>query len=114
MLRFWQSGETEPRPFLQNASATAPIVTLENAVSIFDAQITLVEELFENISEEDITRKDIIFPWGNKGLLGAGLVETSIKWLAAYKLQLFMNIKLSSDENLATPDLWRKTEIEMA
>ena len=110
MLQFWQSGETEPRPYLMKLRESAPIVTLENATAIYDAQIDLVNELFANITEEDLLNKEITFPAGTKGLLGEGIIETSIKWLTGYKMQLFLYLKEVSDEALSTPDLWRKTE----
>jgi hypothetical protein len=72
----------------------------------------LVEQLFENISEEDLVTKEVDYPWGEKALLGQAIIETNIKWLTAYKLQLFSYIKQNSDEKLVTPDAWRRTEIE--
>ncbi len=110
MLQFWQSGETEPRPFLMKLRELAPMVTLENAPAIFDAQIDLVNELFANITEHDLATKEVTHPAGSKGLLAEGIIETSIKWLTGYKMQLFLYLKEVSEEALSTPDLWRKTE----
>ena len=45
-------------------------------------------------------------------MLGEAIIETSIKWLTGYKMQLFMKLKQTSDEKLTTPDLWRRTELE--
>ena len=110
MLRFWYSDETEPRPFLVKLRDSQPIVTLENAETIFENEIALVNELFDKITDEDLAFKEVVYPWGAKDLLGVAILETSIKWLTGYKMQLFLAIKMVSDEALSTPDLWRKTE----
>jgi hypothetical protein len=89
-------------------------VTLENFGATMDAQIELLQQLFANITEHDLLHKEIDFPWGDKAMLAEGILETNIKWLTAYKMQLFLALKLSTDEKIGTPDLWRKTEIEMA
>lgn len=113
IIRFWYNeDQSDPRGFLTKLRKDDPIVTLENAISIFDAQIAFVDELFASISEEDIQSKEVTYPWGGKGTLGEGIIETSIKWLAAYKMQLFLYIKISSGQNITTPDLWHKIEIE--
>jgi hypothetical protein len=88
-------------------------ITPENFVAAMDAQIDLVTKLFEQISEHDLVTKDVDYPGGDKGKLGEAIIETSIKWLTAYKMQLFLKLKLASDQELKTPDLWRKTELEM-
>ena len=110
MLLFWQSKETEARPFLQKLRENALVLTLENASELFDKQIELVKEIFTNISEEDLVTKVVSYPWGATDPLGKAIIETSIKWLTGYKMQLFLYIKQNSDEALSTPDLWRKTE----
>ncbi len=110
MLLFWQSNESEARPFLMKLRENAPVLTLENAPAIFDAQIDLVNELFASISEEDLATKEVSYPWGTTDTLGKAILETSIKWLTGYKMQLFLYLKQSSDIAISTPDLWRKTE----
>ena len=41
-----------------------------------------------------------------KASLGEGIIATSVKWLSAYKLQLFLFIKLTGDQTLTTADAW--------
>ncbi len=113
IIRFWYNeDQSDPRGFLTKLRKDDPIVTLENAITIFDAQIALVDDLFANITEDEIQNKEVTYPWGGKGTLGEGIIETSIKWLAAYKMQLFLYIKITSNQSLTTPDLWHKIEIE--
>lgn len=110
MIQFGLSGETEARPFLLKLRENAPKVTLENAPSIFDAQIDLVNKLFDSITEEDLLTKTVTYPWGTTDSFGKVILETSIKWLTGYKMQLFIYLKQVSHEALSTPDLWRKME----
>jgi len=77
-----------------------------------DEQLVKLKDIFNQITEEDLIQKEITYPWsGAKAALGEGIISTSVKWLAAYKLQLFLFIKLSGDQLLATADAWALTEI---
>jgi len=92
-----------------NASKTMPH---ERFLTVMDEQIITIKELFSQVSEEDLFQKEITYPWnGVKAPLGEAIIATSIKWLAAYKLQLFLFIKLCGDKQLATPDAWALTEL---
>jgi hypothetical protein len=113
MIRFWYNDDgSDFRTYYTKMNEETKTVTAENFVSRMDAQIELVEKLFEKITEEELFTKEVIMPAGEKLVLGEGIIVTSIKWLTAYKAQLFLYIKLNSDEKLATPDLWRKIELE--
>jgi hypothetical protein len=84
----------------------------EQFLTVMDEQISTIKDLFNQISEEDLFYKEITYPWGGKASLGEGIIATSIKWLSAYKLQLFLFIKLSGDQKLTTADAWVLTELE--
>lgn len=75
-------------------------------------QIELTANLFDNITDADLLNKIVDYPWGVTAPLGEAIMETNIKWLAGYKLQLFTLIKLASGQKMGTPDAWRLTEIE--
>lgn len=75
-----------------------------------DKQMNEINNIFSKITEDDLHQKEITYPWGAKGPLGEGIINTSIKFLSAYKLQLFMYIKLCTDQQLGTADAWVLTE----
>jgi hypothetical protein len=104
--------EIDFKSFVSSIKAQAQSVTPQNFVATMDAQIALVTALFEKITEEELWNKEVDYPWGDTATLGVAIMETSIKWLTGYKMQLFLTMKLSSDQVLTTPDLWRKTELE--
>lgn len=112
-IRYWyRTDDSDFKTFYSSLNIHAKtIVTTDDFINEMDKQIELIQILFNNITEEDLLNKEIDYPWGATAKLGEGIIETNIKWLTAYKLQLFLNIKLSSDEKLTTPDLWRKVEL---
>ncbi len=112
-LRYWyRTDGSDFKTFFAGLNAETAGITNENFVDRMDQQIELVTNLFKNITEEDLLTKEVDYPWGETAKLGEAILETSIKWLTGYKMQLFLKLKLSSEEKLTTPDLWRKTELE--
>ena len=81
-------------------------------LNIMDDQTAVIKKLFSKISEDDLLHKEVVYPWnGVKAALGEAIIATSVKWLAAYKLQLFLFIKICGDKQLATADAWVLTEL---
>ena len=114
MLQYWyRKDNSEFRPFYSVLTAHSKTITHENFIAEMDAQIELVTRIFDEITEEDLLNKIVDYPWGEKAPLGEAILETCIKWITGYKMQLFLKLKLSSDEKLTTPDLWRKTEMDV-
>ena len=84
----------------------------ENFLTVMEEQVAIAKKLFDKISEDDLQNKEVVYPWnGVKAALGEAIIATSIKWLAAYKLQLFLFVKLCADKQLATADAWVLTEL---
>lgn len=75
-------------------------------------QIELTNKLFDQISEDDLMNKLMTYPWGGEALFGEALIETSIKFLTGYKLQLFLYIRMSTEIKLGTADAWFKNELD--
>ena len=115
-IRYWYKTDTSDfRTFFLEMRSKAPAITsTEQFLVVIDEQIELIKQLFEKISEEDLHTKMVDYPWGDKAPLGEAIIETNIKWLTGYKLQLFTMIKNATGQKLGTPDAWRLTEIEKA
>lgn len=114
MLQYWyRKDDSDFRTFYAGLTAHSKTITPENFIAEMDRQMELVTKLFENITEEDLLTKEVDYPWGEKAPLGQAILETCIKWITGYKMQLFLKLKLSTDEKLTTPDLWRKTEMDV-
>ncbi len=74
-----------------------------------DEQMDKIKLLLKDVSDEDLLTREVILPWQEPMLLGEALIETSVKWLTGYKMQLFMYMKLN-DMDIDTGDCWIATE----
>jgi len=113
MPTYWlKESDTDFGAFYVACTGASKSMAAEQFLTAMDRQLVKLKDLFNQITEEDLIQKEITYPWsGAKAALGEGIISTSVKWLAAYKLQLFLFIKLSGDQSLATADAWALTEI---
>ena len=111
-IRYWYRKDgSDYKTFFAGIRAEAATLTPDKFVAAMDKQIEMITDLFEKISEDDLYTKIVDYPWGETAPLGEAIIQTNIKWITAYKLQLFSLIKLATDQKLTTPDAWRLTEI---
>ena len=113
MPRYWlKKDETDFSTFFGATTEAAKAMPYERFLPNMDEQIATIKNIFSQISEEDLLNKEVTYPWnGVKAPFGEAIIATSIKWLSAYKLQLFLFIKLCGDEQLTTADAWVLTEL---
>jgi hypothetical protein len=64
-------------------------------------------EFFASTSEETLRTREAPMPFGVMLPLGQAVLEGPLKWLAAYKMQLFLYAKASGATELKTSNLWR-------
>jgi hypothetical protein len=67
-------------------------------------------DFFASVSEETLLTQEAPVPGGSRMPLGAAILNGPMKWLAAYKMQLFLYAKASGAAQLKTPNLWRGTD----
>lgn len=87
------------------ASEQAKSVTIENFSSAMDKEVEKFKAVMERFSEEDLQGEINMYGQGEK-TRAAYLVDGVLKWYAAYKLQLFMYLKLLGNEKIGTMNLW--------
>jgi len=87
------------------ASESAKAITIENFSSVMDAELEKFKMTMDRYSEEDLNTEINMYNQGQK-TRGVYLVDTVLRWYAAYKLQLFMYLKLLGHEQLGTMNLW--------
>jgi hypothetical protein len=113
MPGFWlKKDDTDFNTYYGTQIAPSNAMPHEQFLTVMDEQMATIKDLFNQISEEDLLNKEIAYPWGGNEPLGQAIIATSIKWLSAYKLQLFLFIKLCDDQKLATADAWALTELD--
>jgi hypothetical protein len=65
---------------------------------------------FNSVSEETLHTQKAPMPGGGTLPLGAAILNGPAKWLAAYKMQLFLYAKATGAKALKTANLWRGTD----
>lgn len=71
-----------------------------------DAQAAALEEVFGTITDEAFDTQEATSPRGEVMTLGKALLEHPVKWLVAYKLQLFLHCKMAGNDDIWTPNCW--------
>lgn len=61
---------------------------------------------FDGLAEADLGQVESTLPWGEKVTLRRALLETTLKWMCAYRMQLFLYAKACGNETIGTPDNW--------
>ena len=92
---------------LMNAHfAEAKNLTAEQFVAAMDRQATEIRETLADIPEGEFLTREVTFPWGAHDKLGMALVNGPLKFLTAYRMQLFLYAKLSGSKELNTANCW--------
>ena len=81
-------------------------VTRENFKERLDAQMEEILGYMAAITEEDLNTKEVELPSKEKMILGTALINAPIKWLAVYRMQLFMYLKMNGREEISTKEAW--------
>jgi hypothetical protein len=70
-----------------------------------------IRDFFASVSEEALLTQDAPLP-GGRGMLplGAAILNGPLKWLTAYKMQLFLYAKAAGAPQLKTSNLWAGTD----
>lgn len=95
----------------QKFQEDAKTVTLDNFKERMDAQLSILKDCFEKFSDNDLLTKEVLLPWQEPCLLGFAIMETTVKWLTGYKMQLYLYMKQNGIK-LDTGDCWIYTEEE--
>jgi len=69
-------------------------------------QMQALTTLVRAIPERDFLDRDATLPWGAKEKLGVALVDTALKALVAYRMQLFLYAKASGNAALGPANCW--------
>jgi hypothetical protein len=112
MPAFWfKKDDTDFNTFFTTTGKAAKAMPHEGFLTAMDEQMATIRDIFNQISEDDLMNKEVDYPWGGKAPMGEAIINTSIKFLTGYKLQLFSLIKLCDDQKLGTADAWFLTDL---
>jgi len=101
-IRAFTEGGEAWRSYDEAAAAMRP----EDFPAAMDRQIEEVRAAIEGISDEMLTTHEVTLPGGRKLPLGAVLIESALKWITAYRMQLFLYAKSAGAEAIGTRNCW--------
>ena len=81
-------------------------LTFEELPAAIDAQAEALREFFDGLTEEEFATKMVKLPTGEEMTLACALLEVSVKWMTAYRMQLFLYCKQAGNEDIWTPNCW--------
>lgn len=69
-------------------------------------QFAEIRQLFNTITDEDLLTKEVLLPWKETMTMGEAMLHTTVKYLASYRMQFFLALKMSGCTELNTYDCW--------
>jgi hypothetical protein len=66
-----------------------------------------LERIVRGANPIALMEDDFTMPWGETQKKGEALINFPLKWIASYRMQLFLYLKAAGASQLATADNWR-------
>lgn len=80
-------------------------MAVEDFPARMDESMETLRQLINSLGDEDLDR-EVELPWGAQGALGPLLVNLTVKFMTAYRMQLFLQAKASGASQLNTMNNW--------
>jgi hypothetical protein len=80
-------------------------------VAILEEEKKKIANALDPLTDDDLLTMETTHPWGEKVKLIEALLNNSLKYLAAYRLQLFMYAKMWGAE-IGTANAWRGVDVK--
>ncbi len=81
-------------------------LTLQNFPERIDQQWLEIKKYFSEINDSDLNDKMVTLPTKDTMLMGAAIISSVIKWLAVYRMELFLYLKMNGHQQLSTREAW--------
>ncbi len=86
--------------------ARAADLTREGFAAAMDRQSEELAALVEGLSDAQWSEQECTLPWGEKVPMWKGIFETGYRWLAGYRMQLFLYAKGAGNTEISTANVW--------
>lgn len=106
MLRWFLINDLTPQEFVK-IRAYRNTLTLADFSERLDKQFEEIKAYFDTFSEDDLFTKEIELPWKEKMILGTAIINCPVKWLATYRMELFMYLKINKGLEISTKEAWQ-------
>lgn len=103
MRAFTEDIPAEARQKMREYTATA---NLENIHERLEEQWAAIQHAMSTVTDEDLFSREVELPWKERMALGAAIMHAPLRWLATYRMQLFIQLKMSGHDELGTADAW--------
>lgn len=105
MLRWFVKNDLTPEEWVKIREHRKTL-TRENFKDRLDQQMEEILMYMNMITEEDLNKMEVELPSKEKMTLGTAIINAPIKWLAAYRYQLFTYLKMNGRPDLGTKEAW--------
>ncbi len=105
MMRWFVKNDMTPE-LREKIKVYRSTLALHNFQVRLDEQWKEIQDYMSEISEHDLLHKEVELPWKEKMVLGAAIINCPIKWLATYRMELFMYLKMNGRPELGTKNAW--------
>lgn len=106
MLRWFLINDLTPEEFTKIREYRKG-VTIANFKERLDEELAKIKSYMDTISEEDLLTKEVELPWKEKMVLGAAIINCPVKWLATYRKELFLYLKINGSHEFSTKEAWQ-------
>ncbi len=89
-------------------------VNLNNFAEAMDNQMVKIEETLKGFDDKALSEKEFTMPTGDKVKAGYALVNRTLKFLVAYRMQLFLYVKSAGVTNLGSSNCWSGVDAPVA
>lgn len=87
-------------------SEAAKKVTLDGIDAAMDEQAAKLRTFYGEMTDEAFSTQEAKTPLGDVMTLGRALLDLPVRWMAAYRMQLFANCKGAGNSDIWTPNCW--------
>ena len=109
MLRWFLKNDLTPDEWTKIRDYRKTL-TRENFKERLDKQMEEILVYMNSITEEDLNKMEVELPSKEKMVLGTAIINAPIKWLAAYRMQLFTYLKMNGRHDISTKEAWTVME----
>lgn len=82
----------------------------EEFPAAMDGQIEEIVAVFASLSDRDLHERTAPVPGGRRLRLGAAILNMTMRWLTAYRMQLFLYAKAAGATAIGTQACWTGTD----
>ena len=81
-------------------------LSFDEIPAALDRQADAFKGFFAEVTDEAFANQTAKTPLGEELPLGRALLETSLKWMTAYRMQLFLQAKSAGNAEIGTANCW--------